>query len=142
MLADVRGSRRGAAAVAGATALLSAAGVVMVMQIGVGDAVLAAAPRPVPCYAPSRPSSWLAPPLISFAAVVTTSRPGHRLPAWRRILLIAAGLVGISLGSLCALAPRQLPPALIDAAAVGGAATAIGVLLLGWRPPPPQLRWA
>ena len=43
VLADLRGSRRGAAAVAGATALLSAAGVVMVMQIGVGDAVLAAA---------------------------------------------------------------------------------------------------
>jgi len=43
VLADVRGSRRGAAAVAGATALLSAAGVVMVMQVGVGDAVLAAA---------------------------------------------------------------------------------------------------
>lgn len=43
VLADVRGSRRGAAAVAGATALLSVAGVVMVMQIGVGDAVLAAA---------------------------------------------------------------------------------------------------
>jgi hypothetical protein len=43
VLADIRGSRRGAAAVAGATALLSAAGVVMVMQIGVGDAVLAAA---------------------------------------------------------------------------------------------------
>jgi hypothetical protein len=39
----VRGSRRGAAAVAGATALLSVAGVVIVMQIGVGDAVLAAA---------------------------------------------------------------------------------------------------
>ena len=43
VLADVRGSRRGAAAVAGATALLSVAGVVMVMQIGLGDAVLAAA---------------------------------------------------------------------------------------------------
>ena len=43
VLADLRGSRRGAAAVAGATALLSAAGVVMVMQIGFGDAVLAAA---------------------------------------------------------------------------------------------------
>ena len=34
---------KSAAAVAGATALLSAAGVVMVMQVGVGDAVLAAA---------------------------------------------------------------------------------------------------
>ena len=43
VLADLRGSRRGAAAVAGATALLSAAGVVMVMQVGIGDAVLAAA---------------------------------------------------------------------------------------------------
>jgi hypothetical protein len=43
VLADLRGSRRGAAAVAGATALLSAAGVVMVMQIGFGDVVLAAA---------------------------------------------------------------------------------------------------
>ena len=43
VLADVRGSRRGAAAIAGATALLSAAGVVMVMQVGIGDAVLAAA---------------------------------------------------------------------------------------------------
>jgi hypothetical protein len=43
VLADLRGSRRGAAAVAGATALLSAAGVVMVMQVGLGDAVLAAA---------------------------------------------------------------------------------------------------
>ncbi|HEX6474364.1 MAG TPA: hypothetical protein VF114_04660 [Candidatus Limnocylindria bacterium] len=43
VLADVRGSRRAAAAVAGATALLSVAGVVIVMQIGVGDAVLAAA---------------------------------------------------------------------------------------------------
>ena len=43
VLADLRGSRRGAAAVAAATALLSVAGVVMVMQIGIGDAVLAAA---------------------------------------------------------------------------------------------------
>jgi hypothetical protein len=43
VLADLRGSRRGAAAVAGATALLSVAGVVMVMQVGSGDAVLAAA---------------------------------------------------------------------------------------------------
>ncbi|HEY7847758.1 MAG TPA: hypothetical protein VIC83_06165 [Candidatus Limnocylindria bacterium] len=43
VLADVRGSRRGAAVVAAATALLSAGGVVMVMQVGVGDAVLAAA---------------------------------------------------------------------------------------------------
>ncbi len=43
VLADLRGSRRGAAAVAGATALLSAAGVVIVMQIGIGDAVLAVA---------------------------------------------------------------------------------------------------
>lgn len=43
VLADVRGSRRGAAVVAGATALLSGAGVVMVMRVGVGDAVLAVA---------------------------------------------------------------------------------------------------
>jgi hypothetical protein len=43
VLADLRGSRRAAAAVAGATALLSAGGVVLVMQVGVGDAVLAAA---------------------------------------------------------------------------------------------------
>lgn len=43
VLADLRGSRRGAAAVAGATAVLSVVGVVMVMQIGIGDAVLAAA---------------------------------------------------------------------------------------------------
>ena len=43
VLADVRGSRRGAAAVAGATALLSVAGAVVVTQIGIGDAVLAAA---------------------------------------------------------------------------------------------------
>jgi hypothetical protein len=43
VLADLRGSRRAAAAVAGATAILSVAGVVLVMQIGIGDAVLAAA---------------------------------------------------------------------------------------------------
>ena len=43
VLADLRGSRRGAAAVAGATAVLSVVGVVMVMQVGIGDAVLAAA---------------------------------------------------------------------------------------------------
>ncbi len=48
------------------------------------------------------------------------------------ILLTAAGLVGISLGIF--FAPwlyDQLPPVLIDTAAVGGAATALGVLLLG-----------
>jgi len=43
VLADVRGSRRAAAAVAAATALLSVVGVVLVMRVGVGDAVLAAA---------------------------------------------------------------------------------------------------
>ena len=48
------------------------------------------------------------------------------------ILLTAAGLVGVSLGIF--FAPwlyDQLPPVLIDTAAVGGAATALGVLLLG-----------
>jgi hypothetical protein len=43
VLADVRGSRRIAAVVAGLSALLSAAGVVRVMGEGGGDAVLAAA---------------------------------------------------------------------------------------------------
>ncbi|HKO32521.1 MAG TPA: hypothetical protein VJY85_02130 [Candidatus Limnocylindria bacterium] len=48
------------------------------------------------------------------------------------LLLTAAGLVGIALGIF--FAPwlyDQLPPVLIDTAAVGGAATALGVLLLG-----------
>ena len=48
------------------------------------------------------------------------------------LLLTAAGLVGIALGLF--FAPwlyDQLPPVLIDTAAVGGAATALGVLLLG-----------
>lgn len=47
------------------------------------------------------------------------------------LLLTVAGLVGIAIGLF--FAPwlyRQLPPVLIDTAAVGGAATAIGVLLL------------
>lgn len=43
VLADLRGSRRIAALVAGAAAVLSAAGVVRVMGEGAGDAVLAAA---------------------------------------------------------------------------------------------------
>jgi hypothetical protein len=43
VLADLRGSRRIAAVVAGAAALLTAAGVVRVMAEGAGDAVLAAA---------------------------------------------------------------------------------------------------
>jgi hypothetical protein len=43
VLADLRGSRRIAAVVAGGAALLSAAGVVRVMSEGAGDAVLAAA---------------------------------------------------------------------------------------------------
>jgi hypothetical protein len=43
VLADLRGSRQIAAVVAGAAALLSAAGVVRVMGEGAGDAVLAAA---------------------------------------------------------------------------------------------------
>lgn len=43
VLADLRGSRRVAAIVAGAAAVLSAAGVVLVMSEGAGDAVLAAA---------------------------------------------------------------------------------------------------
>jgi hypothetical protein len=43
VLADLRGSRRIAALVAGAAAVLSAAGVVWVMGEGAGDAVLAAA---------------------------------------------------------------------------------------------------
>lgn len=48
------------------------------------------------------------------------------------LVLAAAGLAGIALGLF--LAPwlyDQLPPVLIDVSAVGGAATAIGVLLLG-----------
>jgi hypothetical protein len=43
VLADLRGSRRMAAIVAGITALLSVAGVVRVMGAGSGDVVLAAA---------------------------------------------------------------------------------------------------
>ena len=75
VLADLRGSRRGAAAVAGATALLSAGG------RGDGHADRhrgrRAGGRPgglCRCYAPSRPSSWLAPPTDRPAAVVTTPR--------------------------------------------------------------------
>ena len=48
------------------------------------------------------------------------------------LLLAVAGLVGITLGLF--FAPwlyDQLPPVLIDVSAVGGAATALGFLLLG-----------
>jgi hypothetical protein len=48
------------------------------------------------------------------------------------LVLTAAGLVGVTVGLF--FAPwlhEQLPPVLIDAAAVGGAATAIGAVLLG-----------
>jgi hypothetical protein len=63
---------------------------------------------------------------------VTTPRLATGFLLGAGILLMAAGLGGISLGIL--FAPwlyDQLPPVLIDTAAVGGAATALGVLLLG-----------
>jgi hypothetical protein len=63
---------------------------------------------------------------------VTTPRLATGFLLGAGILLLAAGLVGISLGIF--FAPwlyDQLPPVLIDTAAVGGAATALGVLLLG-----------
>jgi hypothetical protein len=63
---------------------------------------------------------------------VTTPRLATGLLLGAALLLTIAGLVGLGLGLF--FAPwlyDQLPPVLIDAAAVGGAATAIGVFLLG-----------
>jgi hypothetical protein len=63
---------------------------------------------------------------------VTTPRLATGFLLGAGLLLTAAGLVGIALGFF--FAPwlyDQLPPVLIDTAAVGGAATALGVLLLG-----------
>ena len=63
---------------------------------------------------------------------MTTPRLATCLLLGAALLLTAAGLVGITLGLF--FAPwlhDQLPPVLIDAAAVGGAATALGALLLG-----------
>jgi len=63
---------------------------------------------------------------------VTTPRLATGFLLGAGLLLTAAGLVGIALGIF--FAPwlyGQLPPVLIDTAAVGGAATALGVLLLG-----------
>ena len=63
---------------------------------------------------------------------MTTPRLATGLLLGAALLLTAAGLVGIVLGLF--FAPwlcDQLPPVLIDTAAVGGAATALGVLLLG-----------
>lgn len=64
--------------------------------------------------------------------MVTTPRLATGLLLGAALLLSVAGLVGIALGLF--FAPwlyDLLPPVLIDAAAVGGAATAIGVVLLG-----------
>lgn len=63
---------------------------------------------------------------------MTTPRLATGLLLGAGLLLTAGGLVGIALGTF--FAPwlyDQLPPVLIDTAAVGGAATALGVLLLG-----------
>lgn len=63
---------------------------------------------------------------------MTTTHLATGLLLGAALLLTAAGLVGLMLGLF--FAPwlhDQLPPVLIDAAAVGGAATAIGVVLLG-----------
>jgi hypothetical protein len=63
---------------------------------------------------------------------VTTPRLASGFLLGAGILLMVAGLGGLSLGIF--FAPwlyDQLPPVLIDTAAVGGAATALGVLLLG-----------
>ena len=63
---------------------------------------------------------------------MTTTHLATGLLLGAALLLTAAGLVGLLLGLF--FAPwlhAQLPPVLIDAAAVGGAATAIGVVLLG-----------
>ena len=62
---------------------------------------------------------------------MTTPRLATSLLLGATLLLTVAGLAGIVLGLF--FAPwlyQQLPPVLIDTAAVGGAATAIGVLLL------------
>jgi hypothetical protein len=63
---------------------------------------------------------------------VTTPRLATGLLLGAALLLTAAGAVAICLGLF--FAPwlyDQLPPVLIDTAAVGGAATALGALLLG-----------
>lgn len=63
--------------------------------------------------------------------VVTSPRLATGLLIGAALLLTAAGLVGLVLGLF--FAPwlyDQLPPVLIDTAAVGGAATALGVVLL------------
>jgi len=63
---------------------------------------------------------------------VTTPRLATGLLLGAALLLTVTGLVGITLGLF--FAPwlyDQLPPVLIDTEAVGGAATAIGVVLLG-----------
>jgi hypothetical protein len=63
---------------------------------------------------------------------VTSPRLATGLLLGAALLLAVAGLVGIALGLF--FAPwlyDQLPPVLIDVSAVGGAATALGALLLG-----------
>ncbi|HEY8180253.1 MAG TPA: hypothetical protein VIH33_07610 [Candidatus Limnocylindria bacterium] len=63
---------------------------------------------------------------------MTTPRLATGLLLGAALLLAAAGLVAVSLGLF--FAPwlyDQLPPVVIDSAAVGGAATALGLLLLG-----------
>ena len=63
---------------------------------------------------------------------MTSPRLATGLLLGAALLLAVAGMVGIALGLF--FAPwlyAQLPPVLIDVSAVGGAATALGVLLLG-----------
>ena len=63
---------------------------------------------------------------------MTTPRLATGLLLGAALVLAASGLAGIALGLF--FAPwlyDQLPPVLIDVDAVGGAATAIGILLLG-----------
>ena len=63
---------------------------------------------------------------------MTTPRLATGLLLGAALLLTVAGLVGIALGLFFAPWLHDLlPPVLIDAAAVGGAATALGALLLG-----------